>query len=314
MRARRGHRSRAALRALVLGAALTGCSAAVDPPSPPAPSPPGELEEDGSGAVAGLRLDVVLPAPISPGARAEISAQVGRVPALVGPELRAAVPAAPASPRVQAELVAVLADRAPGLLCVLGPDAAVLVERELVMTSQRTGWCASHVLADGPLPERVVGIELRAEELGAELGRSAARLTDGAVGVVLTAAELPHAALLAGLAAGVGDRRLERRELGDDRLAAVLDDLVAAGVEVVVLDPATEVTDPIPDGLTVLAPAHLADRLTPTDAVAVRWRVRWDLLLAEVVRARLDGDPGPVVADLSSGGFELDPAPGVPVG
>jgi hypothetical protein len=303
-----------AAAALAAVASLVACTEADPPVDPVEPVP---AEEPEPTAPLGLRVGVVLPPADALDGR--VVTQVQReLEALVersGPELRGVQVLVPPSSAFVADLTALLADRATPLVCVLGPGAAEIANAELDLHPE-LDFCAAPVDPPEEQVADLVALELRVAELGYAVGVAAAlAVDDGPVGLVLSSAELPNAPFRAGLQAAVGDREVVSAS-GGDVLEGVAE-VLAAGAEVVVLDPAGE-ADAALDALTaadvpVLLPAALLADRDEVPPILVSWRVDWAEVVASAIAWHLEATPSPATSHgFSEGTFAVEVGPAAP--
>jgi hypothetical protein len=292
---------------LVCALLAAGCAApSEDPPVGPSRAAP-VVPRAAPGEVTSAPLVLVLPAAstLHPAEHARLLVAADRAlaeAAADGPARRVVLPREGALDDVAAALAPDV-----GVLCAVG-SGAVEVLASVRERRPRLVTCAvpAPAGADG-----VAGIDVDLAGLGVRLG-AAARTAAGPAPVAVLASGDPllGAAWLDGVIAGAaGDGLAEVRLVtGAAGLAAAL----AAGAGAVVLDAGPAAAAALAVLATVdvpvLLPAALADAPggPDPDRVAARYRVRWDLALAPLLRrVRGVGVPDPAPAALT----ELEPGP-----
>jgi hypothetical protein len=301
----------AALAAASVVVACTDAPEAVTPPAAPVP-----VEESEPPAPLGLRAGVVLPPAdaLDPRASATMRRDLERLAAELAPELRGVEVLVPASAAFVADLTALLADRGTPLVCVLGPGATEVVRAERDLHPD-LHFCATPVGATPDLPAEVLGLDVRIEELGYVVGAAAAAADDGPVGLVLGSAELTTGRFRAGVEAGLGDREVV---LASGEPGEAVEEVLAAGATVVVLDPAGDAEPALQRlavaGVPVLSPAALVTgRPTARPLVVVSWQVHWDQVVAAAIGTHLETLPAPPVSHgFAEDAFTVTAWPGAP--
>lgn len=336
---RPGVRAGVVLAALVLA---TGCT---EPDPPPAPVEPAPAEEPEEAAPLGLSVGVVLPPgdALDPQVVARVQRDLEGLAAASGPEVRGVQVLVPPSSAFVGDLTALLADRGTQLVCVLGPGASEAASAEFALHPE-LDFCAAPVPTPDEAVAEVVGLEVRAVELGYTVGVAAALAADdGPIGLVLGSAELPSAPFRAGVQAAVGGRELAVAG-GDDPLEGT-EQVLAAGASVVVLDPAGDAGPALAAleaaGVPVLVPEALVGGRGGAPPVVLTWQVDWAGVVASAIASHLAASPSPptshgfaegtlavelgaaasaaveaavaaVVADLRSGTWDADVPPAGP--
>jgi hypothetical protein len=214
-------------------------------------------------------------------------------------------------------------------VCVLGGDARVMLEAALALYPSRRGCVLPLTGGDDGL---VLAADVDLEQVGRELGAAARAVAgDGGVLVLdgrdgmldrrwatgvlagsLTANHVVTSATellqllddqAAAMAAGIIPGSIEALGGPDQGAAAEFPDrddvpiaLVLPPVEVVVLDASAEaelaLAELLERGVRVIAPRSLLVDSADHPAVVLRWRVRWDLPLAALLRRVLEGSAG----------------------
>jgi hypothetical protein len=257
---------------------------------------------------------VVLPPRVGLGAAAteRLESDLARLADRFGPDLRSVRVVTPPAAELAPDLAAVLTDRGTQLVCVLGPGALETVLAEVALHPELR-YCAAPVTEDTDLPSQVVGRDVRAEELGRVVGTVAATVGRGPVGFVGGSDELAAAAFRTGLLAGLGDRELVD---GEGPAEDAVEQVLAAGAGVVVLDPGADGADAVAlatQATPVLVPAGSLGASADEEAIALSWRVRWDRLVAAAVEAHLGVDPAPPASlGVAEGMFEVTLGPAAP--
>jgi hypothetical protein len=300
------HRHVALIAALLL--VLVACTDGED--EPPTPVEEENDDEDEERPPQGLRVGVVLP-PKDTGTADEIQPDAlglddmaDRLDEEVS-ELRTLVPD---SASFVEDLTTVLAVEGYDLVCVFGRQAREAVV-ELASRHGATTFCAAPVGASEDLPDNVLPVDLALEELGHVVGVALSSL-GGRDPVALLGAgnRAGGEAFRSGLRAGVGGTPL-REARGDlDELGAELDAAVADEVAAIALDAGPDARELVVDdlGVPLLAPAPLLEE----EAGALRWRLRWDVVLERVIAWHLDGDEdGPGRLGVQDGVFEVQHGP-----
>lgn len=166
----------------------TPSTSSTSPGTPPTSPPPGRV------AV------VVSPEPPLAAAAAEIGARSVASGLLEGTELRVVTAD---DPSFVADLTTFFATEGYDLVCAVGPGAERAV-REVAVTSPSTRFCAAPARPQG-MPDNVLAIDLRVEELGYVAGVAlAADGLSGPAGLVTSRATWAPERLQAGLVAGLG--------------------------------------------------------------------------------------------------------------
>jgi hypothetical protein len=302
---------------------LVGACAGEDVPAPvPVPD---ELPAPGDAAGAGSLVIVLPPADrLAPAERVRVRMLVDRAldeVIVAGPRPTVLEPM---TSDVLASAVESAARRA-ATVCVLGREGRAALDAVLALYRSRVG-CLLPVLGEDAEGRLWADVDL--DEIGRELGaaargvaqegtvlvldgrdgmldrRWAAGVLVGAPGaqhVVVTAAELLQllddqaAAIAAGVIPGSPEALAGAGGTADfpDREDVPIA-LVLPPVEVVVLDASVEaaaVVDALLDrGLRIIAPRSLLVDRPDHAGVVLRWRVRWDVPLAALVRRVLDGE------------------------
>jgi hypothetical protein len=304
-------RRRVAAAALVLALGPLGCTGPESVQDPPSPAPAETTTEP---APLGANVGVVLPPRVGLGAAAteRLEEDLARLAERFGPDLRSVQVLTPPAAAFAPDLAAVLTDRGTQLVCVLGPGALETVLAEVALHPELR-YCAAPVAEGTDLPEQVVGRDVRAEELGRVVGTVAALIGSGPVGFVGGSGELAPVAFRAGLRDGVGDRELVE---GEGTAGEAVEQVLAAGVEVIVLDPGADAAQAVRRAtgtVPVLVPAGSLGSSPDEQAVALSWRVRWDRLVAAAVEAHLGAEPAPPESlGLAEGLFEVTLGPAAP--
>jgi hypothetical protein len=222
------------------------------------------------------------------------------------------------------------AARGADVVCVLGPQARASLEAALVLYPQTVACALPSPDDDG---SAVLGTDIDLEALGLQLGRTA-RAAAGAREVLVLAGGDPLHGVgwVAGVRAGAAGGPV--RVLGAvddlrDELAQAIggqgDDDPGPGppssrgrVGVVVLDAspgaAQLARELLEAGVLVIAPRAFVVDAPDVASLVLRWRVRWDLPLAGLLRraiAAADGTPPAVVPGPgpSDGPFVLEEGP-----
>lgn len=273
----------ALIAALLL--AFAGCTDGAQEP----PTPVEEDDEDAERPPQGLRVGVVMP-PADTGAADEVERDALGFEGLADrlddevSELRTLVPDAGA---FVGDLATVLAVEGYDLVCVFGREARKAVA-DLASRHAATTFCAAPVGPSDALPDNVRPVDLALEELGHVVGA-----TLGAIGgkepVALIGAgnRAGGEAFRNGLRAGVGDTPLREARGEADALEPELEAAVADEVAAIALDAGPGARDLLGDlGVPLLAPGPLLE----AEAGALRWRVRWDVVLEQVIDRHLEGD------------------------
>ena len=242
----------ALLGCVVLVAACTPTAVPPETPEPTATTPQATLPP------VGLRLGVVVQTSplVVAGPLADLRARLEQLPDEVGNELSAVRVVTPESSEIAADAAGLLASRGYDVTCVLGPNAPSLVQ-ELAMLYPAQWFCTAPGRDAEDTPDNVIELDLRLEEVGHLLGLAAglASPPDAPVTLVLGSRRLWQDRLLAGVAAGVGDRSLVRIEADDpEEIAEALQELEEDGLEAVVIDASSETAE----GLVGLVDLRLA--------------------------------------------------------
>jgi hypothetical protein len=286
---------------LVILLALIGCTGG-EPPPEPEPDPEPVPETTGP---SGLRVGIVLP-PADTAPADEIDLDRLSLQALADDleevaELRAVVPDSAA---FVGDVAGLLADEGYGLVCVLG-DGGQQVVLDLAVRHSGVEVCAVPGDPELDVGDNVLLAELEVEQLGHVVGAALGALVGDDVAEVHLAAERTglepfRQGLRVGFDGG-GLRQLtgDLEEL-EEELADIDDDVAAlafdAGVDGADLASDMGATRP------TLVPAPL---LGDEDA-ALRWRVRWDRIVEEILAWELDGDlDRPTSFGFAEGAFEL---------
>ncbi len=300
-----------AAAAVLLLAALVACTDAE--PEPVEEPPEGEAEENDveDPPVGGLRVGVVLP-PRDTGAADEVVAAEQEVEGLASryaddvAELRAIVP--DSSPFV-ADVAALLVSEGYDLVCVIGREARSVVF-ELAERHAATDFCAAPAEQREQMPDNVLLVDVALQELGHAVGVALAAAGGGEpVALLGVGNRAGGESFRSGLRAGVGTAPLReaRGELEDleAEIAAALDDEVAA-IAVDAGPAAAEVVADI-EGVALFAPVSL---LAEEVEGALRWRVRWEVVLELVLDHHLEAEGEPAtLLGLGDGVFAIDHGP-----
>jgi hypothetical protein len=282
--------------ALAVLACTSPAEEATPPPETPAPPP-------ATTPAGGIRVGFVLPPAASDEdeQRTQLAGDLQLVGALRDEGISEIRTVEPDGPEFVPDLAALLADRRTDLICVLGPGAQQVVA-PLAVRHPKLHFCAVPAGATEP-PDNVTVVELRFEELGHLLGvaAAAAAAEDGPVASLLGSDRAGVTRLRDGIRAGVGDvPLLESAPVDEEGVLAAVDDAIAQGAEVLVLDvgiaPRAAVERAVAAGLRVLAPAAVLDTLEVQDAVVLSWRVRWDVALRPIVASMIDPEVEPVTS------------------
>lgn len=273
---------------------------------------PSRSEEDETEAEdpvpSGLRVGVVLP-PRDTGTADEVEAGPLGIDGLARTlgdavaEVRTIVPDASAFvPDVAGLLVAEDYD----VVCVVGRDARETV-LELARRHVATDFCGAPVAPVEDAPDNLHLADLALAELGHVVGVALGELGgDEPVALLGSGNRAGGELFRSGLRAGVGETPLheargEREDLEDEIAGALADDVAAIAVDAG--PDAAEAVDGI-EGVALLAPAPL---LTEEDPGALRWRVRWEVVLEQVLRHLLDDEEElPETFGLAEGVFAVD--------
>jgi hypothetical protein len=299
-----------AVVAVVVG--LAACTAESPPEESAGLPPPSDTTTEP--APLSVNVGVVLPARVGLDAAAteQLEDDLEQLADRFGPGLRSVQVMTPPGTDLAADLAAVLTDRGTQLVCVLGPGALEIVLAEVALHPQLR-YCAAPVAVDAELPAQVVGRDVRAEELGRIVGAVAATVGSGPVGFVAGSGELPVAAFRSGLRVGLGQRELVE---GDGAAADAVAQVLAEGVDVVVLDPGAGAADAVAAAAgraAVLLPASIRPALADEEQLVASWRVRWDRLVAAAVGAHLGVEPTPPASlGVAEGLFEVTLGTGAP--
>lgn len=192
-----------------------------------------------------------------------------------------------------------------GLVCLVGPDTAGATDT-LARRHRGVRFCGlptalPQVDEEGALPvPPAVRVELPVAELGRLVGVAAAEVvaavSDGpVVGLALGGDELPVTALRDGLLRGLAG--VEVIEVDDPAATpdAVVDTLLAAGADVIVLDGhrgAGAVAAAVGDRAVLIGPVDVVDAADP--GVALAYRLRHEVALATVFDSFATGTLGEV--------------------
>ncbi len=265
---------------------LAACTDDEEPPEPVEE----EVEEDEERPPQGLRVGVVLP-PLDVGTADEVVRDDLGFDALADrseedvAELRALVPDGTA---FVADVTTLVVVEGYDLVCVFGRDAASTVE-VLAARHGATTFCAAPVDPADEYPANVVAVDLAIEELGHVVGVALGEL-GGQDPVALLGAgnRAGGEAFRSGLRVGLGETPLRESRGELDDLEAELESALAEQVAAIAVDAGPEARELLEGGLEVplLAPAPLLE----SESGALRWRVRWDLVLETVIGWHLEGD------------------------
>lgn len=276
--------------ALLLGA----CTPDDADPDPEAGEPsPGEEDDNGEAdpVPSGLRVGVVLP-PRDTGTADEIEAGPLGIDGLAGTlgddvaEVRTFVPDADA---FVPDVAGLLVTEDYDVVCVVGRDARETV-LELARRHAATDFCGAPVAPVEDAPENLLLADVALAELGHVVGVALGELGgDEPVALLGAGNRAGGEVFRSGLRAGAGDTPLQeargdQEDLDDEIAAALADDVAAIAVDAG--PDAAEAVDGI-EGAAVLAPTSL---LTEEDPGALRWRVRWEVVLEQVLRHLLDDE------------------------
>lgn len=301
-------RALATLAALLL---LAGCTP--DDPGPePGPQPPADDEEASEEPLpTGLRIGVVLPSR-ELGSADEIAAGELGLDALATAhrdevsELRTLVPDAEA---FVPDLASLLVAEDYDLVCVLGRGAGEIV-LELARRHAATQFCGAPAEpADDPPPNLYL-VDLALEELGHVVGVALGRLGgEDPVALLGAGNRAGGESFRTGLRAGVGATPLREARGGLEELGAELEAAVDGEVAAIAVDAgpeAAELVGGIGD-LPLLAPVPL---LSEQDAGALRWRVRFEVVVEAVLVHLLDAETElPAVLGMGDEVFAVDHGP-----
>jgi hypothetical protein len=308
--------ARASVAAVVAAALLTAACGGTDAALPPGPAAADLPSPDA--AIRSVTLEIVLPPAdrLAPAERARVRMLVDRAideVVLTGPRPALLEPATG-----DALLGAVeLAVRRSDTVCVFGRDARSALDAALTLYPARMG-CT---LANGGDGSSVITVDVDVERIGRELGLAArAAAGEGAVLVLAAGDGMLDARWSIGVAAGAAGARhvvtsaVDLLQILDDQAAsiaaglvpgstAVLDDLdredvpialALAPVEVVVLDASVDaslvVAELLDRAVLVIAPRSILVDHPDDPSVVLRWRIRWDVPLAGLLRRVLDRD------------------------
>jgi hypothetical protein len=306
---------RGLVRSTAIGLALvlvgvTACTGGQDEPEVPVLAP--AVEETSPTAGAGPGVGVVLPPAdaVDPVTAAAFAADLRRLEQELGRSAGPVQVFQPEDAGFVADMVALAVGRGTGLTCLLGAGSASI----LVPHAQRhpeLGFCAAPSDPGGDLPDNVVSIELRAEELGAVVGAAARGVAgDGPVGLILGGPELSTERFRSGLLAALdGTEVVEPGGDPEDAVGTIL----AAGAEVVVVDGgagARAAIDRAAGEAAVIGPARLLASGDVAAAAVLSWHVRWDRVLLPTVQRRVDPDlPAVPSLGFAEQAFELTAGP-----
>ena len=298
----------AATAALLLLAAACTDSEPDDEPAPPSED---EEEDAEDRPLPGLRVGVVLP-PRDTGSADEVEAGGLGIDELTAAfeddvaELRTVVPDSAAFvPDVAGLLVAEGYD----LVCVLGRDAGDVVEA-LAQRHAATSFCGAPAEPVAEPLDNLLLVDVALAELGHVLGAAMGQLGgDDPVALLASGDRAAGQAFRSGVRAGVGatplrEARGDLEELGAE-IEAALDDEVMA----IMVDAGPDAADLIAgiEGVALLAPSPL---LTAQDEGALRWRVRWEVVVEAVLVHLLDPEVElPAVLGTAEGVFAVDHGP-----
>ncbi len=303
--------------------------------------------EEPAAAPARRTVEIVIPArpTLAPPVAEGLEARVGALAATLPEGVDSLVVRSPDDAAFVPDLLELAAAEGAGLVCAIGPRVAGQADR----TADRHGAtrvCAMPVAPpvlddEGAIePTPAVRVDVPVEELGFLVGIAAqtaaraavaeAAATDqGArpepsglddpppparVGLLLGGDELPGERFRDGLRAGLGQVEVIRPTTADVPPVDALEELLAAGAQVVVLDggPGAEQVAAALDGRAeVVGPVDLWGGDPPAE-VALAYRLRWEAVVAVV----LDGFAGPgelagpVLLGDEDGVFELAAGPG----
>lgn len=295
---------------------LVACTSDEPEPGPTTSGASEDEDADGNGNGAqgrplpGLRVGVVLP-PRGLGSADEIEAGALGLDALAAShdevgELRIVVPdGADFVPDIAGLLVAEGYD----VVCVLGRQARD-VTQELAQRHGATEFCGAPAQPTDEGPQNLLLVDVALAELGHAVGVALGAL-GGEQPVALLGAgnRASGEAFRSGLRAGVGGTPL-REARGDlEALEAELDAALGAEVAAIAVDAGPEAAELVAgtEGVALLAPVPL---LTEQHEGALRWRVRWEVVLEAVLAHLLDDEVElPAVLGVREDVFALDHGP-----
>lgn len=292
----------------LLAALLLAFVACTDDAQEP-PTPVEEEDEDEERPPQGLRVGVVMP-PADTGAADEVERDALGFDELADrlddevSELRTLVPDAAA---FVGDLATVLAVEEYDLVCVFGRDAEMAVE-DLASRHAATTFCAAPVGPSDDLPDNVLPVDLAIEELGHVVGAALGAIGgEDPVALVGAGNRAGGEAFRNGLRAGVGDTPLREARGDSDVLERELEAAVADEVAAIALDAGPAARDLLGDlDVPLLAPGPLLE----AESGALRWQVRWDVVLEQIIAWHLEGDEeGPGRLGLEHEVFEIQHGP-----
>lgn len=311
----RHHRARHRLVQLALAAlaALVALACTGEEPEPELP-PPAATEEQAPLPTPGARIAVVLP-PVVEGdpALGEMERDLRALASSSGRDVEELRVVRADGPAFVGDLARRFIDRDRDLVCVFGSGGRS-VAAELAVLYPARAFCAAPYPLSAESEPNLGYLEVASDELGHLVGLAAANAADGGpIGVIVDERRVGGSGFLAGLRAAVGEAPLIEAVPDDERdLAAVVDMLLAAGVEVVVIDVAGPVGEVLasPDVevavLTSAAIAAVTDRQS-----LLTWRLRWDQVLRPIVADLAAGEPpGSHRVGFAAGAFTVGIGPG----
>lgn len=313
--------------ALVAALLLVGCTGSTEQEVTPTPVP--TPVEEPPPAPSGRDIEVVLPPAqalddgVAEGLRRRVAALAAGLPDDVG----SLTVRRPDTDAFVVDLAELAAARGTGLVCLLGPDTGGTTDT-LALRYRGATFCGLPTLLPEPDEEGeltdtpAVRVELPVAGLGELVGVAAAEVAQAAadepvVGLVLGGDELPSAVFREGLLRGLtGVEVVEVVEVEEEDATPidVVDALLAAGAEVIVLDGhrgAREVVEVLEGRVAVVGPVDVVDA-APAAEVAFAYRLRHEVALAAVFDSFSSGtlDEIDVLLGVDDGVLDLRVGPG----